>query len=119
LNHTSASSNPPPRQDLDLALALLESARKTTDPEVALVICSDAENKLSRLKRTTKKQLLRPTNDEDRSLREGIVTSYIELGKLFGNLGQGDRAKVNYKRAEKLGYGSLCDLSISDTANKI
>lgn len=104
MNQTLVPSNPLPRKDLDLALALLESARKSTDPEVALVICGDAEDKLSRVKRTNKKRLLRPANDDDRSLREEIVTSYIELGKLFDNFGQGDRANVNYKRAEKLGY---------------
>jgi hypothetical protein len=100
---SSPHPNNPPQKDLELANALLESARKTEDSEVALVICSDAEDKLSRVKRATKKTLLRPTNDEDETLRKGVASAFIELGKLLGSLGQGDKALVNYKRAEKLG----------------
>lgn len=92
-----------PQKDLELANALLESAWKTEDREIALVICSDAQDKLSRVKRATKRALLHPTSDKDESLREGIASAYIELGKLLDMLGQGDKAQVNYKRADKLG----------------
>lgn len=79
----------PPQKDLELANALLESARKTEDREADWVICGDAEDKL--------------TSDEDEALGEGVASDYVELEELIDNPGQGGKARLNYKRAENLG----------------
>ena len=61
-------------QVLDLANIYLENARKTLDPNVALVLCHDTEVSLSHVKRAAK-------NTEDKAMREGISTavSYTHL----------------------------------------
>lgn len=86
----------PPHKDLELANA--SSARETEDHEVALVICSNAEDKLSHVKCAIKRTLLHPTSDGDESLCEGTISAYTELD----NFGQGDMAQVNHERAGKL-----------------
>jgi len=93
-------SNPTPQKDLELANALLESAKKTEDPQFVL---GDVEAKLSRMKRTTKQSLLNPSSDEDRSLRQGAAAAYLELGKQWATSGNQGKALKCLKRAESFG----------------
>jgi len=66
------------QQVLDLASIYLENARKTQDPNIALVLCHDTEVSLSQVKRVAK-------HTDDKAMREGMATVYIELGELLEN----------------------------------
>ncbi|KAG0310472.1 hypothetical protein BGZ99_000363, partial [Dissophora globulifera] len=92
-----------PQQILELANLHLENARKTKDREVALDLCNDAEAALSRITKTAKKTLKTPLSVEDQALRNGVAASYLEHGNLLESLGHVEKAKLSYKKAEKLG----------------
>ncbi|KAI8353020.1 hypothetical protein B0O80DRAFT_427061 [Mortierella sp. GBAus27b] len=92
-----------PRKDLELANALLESAKKAEDPQLSSTICSDAETKLSHMKRTAKKALVNPISDDDRSLRTSAATAYLDLGKQWAIVGKQDKALKCLKTAESYG----------------
>lgn len=83
-------------QALDLANIYLENARRTPDPNIALVLCHDTEVSLSHVKRAAK-------NTDDKVMREGIATVYIELGELLDKQGHRDEAQAFYKKSEKWG----------------
>jgi hypothetical protein len=91
------------QQVLDLASIYLENARKTQDPNIALVLCHDTEVSLSQVKRAK--------HTDDKAMREGIATIYIELGQLLDNQGHGDEAQAFYKKSEKWGYGSILSMA--------
>ncbi|KAK3820439.1 MAG: hypothetical protein J3Q66DRAFT_439412, partial [Benniella sp.] len=82
------------QQVLDLANIYLENACKASDPDIALVLCHDAEVSLSQVKRVAK-------HTEDKTMREGIATAYIGLGELLNNQGHRDEAQAFYKKSEK------------------
>ncbi|KAF9356812.1 hypothetical protein BGX34_009735 [Mortierella sp. NVP85] len=96
-------SNPSPQKDLELVSTLLESARKTDDPQLALTICRNAKTTLSRMRCTAKNILLNPTSNENHSLRKGTAAAYTDLGKLLATLGYQNKAQKCYKKAEDLG----------------
>ncbi|KAG0005133.1 hypothetical protein BGZ65_011915 [Modicella reniformis] len=100
-------SSTTPSQKLKLATTLLESAQKTKDPKIALMICDDAEATLSRVKPSK--------SDEDQTQREETAAAYSELGKLLDGLGQSDRARINYKAAAKLGLNKESSISATDS----
>jgi hypothetical protein len=83
-------------QVLDLANIYLENARKTPDPNIALVLCHDTEVSLSHVKKAAK-------TTGDKVMREGIATIYIGLGDLLNNQGHRDEAQAFYKKSEKWG----------------
>ncbi|KAK3819959.1 MAG: hypothetical protein J3Q66DRAFT_439048 [Benniella sp.] len=84
------------QQVLDLASIYLENARKTQDPNIALVLCHDTEVSLSQVKRVAK-------HTDDKAMREGMATVYIELGELLDTQGHRDEAQAFYKKSEKWG----------------
>ncbi|KAK3818867.1 MAG: hypothetical protein J3Q66DRAFT_338732 [Benniella sp.] len=96
-------SNSSPQKDLELVRTLLESARKTDDPQLALTICRNAKATLSRMRRTAKNILLNPTSHENYSLRKGTAAAYTDLGELLATLGYQNKAQKCYKKAEDLG----------------
>jgi hypothetical protein len=81
---------------LDLANLYLDNACKSTDPEIILVLCHDTEVSLSQAKRAGK-------HVEDKAMRQGIATVYIELGDLLDSHGHRDEAQTFYKKSEKWG----------------
>jgi hypothetical protein len=81
---------------LDLANIYLEHAGKAQDPEIALVLCHDTEVSLFQAKRAAK-------HAEDPTLRHGIATAYIGLGRVLDGQRREAEAKAIYKKAEKLG----------------
>ena len=84
------------QQSLELANIYLEYAGKAKDQDIALVLCHDTEVSLSQAKRGAK-------NAENQTMREGIATAYIGLGRVLYGRGHVIEAKAIYKKAEKLG----------------
>ncbi|KAI8345451.1 hypothetical protein B0O80DRAFT_431668 [Mortierella sp. GBAus27b] len=80
---------------LYLANFYLESARKETDPALALVLCHDGEVSLSHVKRS--KYMGDPTT------REGVASAYGGFGDLMGHHGNQQAAQAFFKKCEKWG----------------
>ncbi|KAG0244123.1 hypothetical protein BGX31_009775 [Mortierella sp. GBA43] len=95
---SSSQSDLSPRQELELAKLNLKSARKASDPKLAFVLCNSAGDALSKIPRS-----ISPKDTEDHPKHEEVATAYSELGELFNELGQSDKAQANYKKAEKWG----------------
>jgi hypothetical protein len=81
---------------ISLANVYLENASKSSDPEILLVLCHDAEVSLAQARKTAK-------NTEDKAMREGIATVYIGLGDLLDSQGHRNEAQAFYKKSEKWG----------------
>ncbi|KAG0305573.1 hypothetical protein BGZ98_003921, partial [Dissophora globulifera] len=105
-----------PHKTLELANIHLENARKTKDPEIALLLCNDAEAALSRIKRVAKNNLNTPLSVEDQALRDGVAIAYLEHGNLAEGLNHIEMAKVSYRKAEKLGLVQKTNQSPSDSS---
>ncbi|KAG0316229.1 hypothetical protein BGZ99_007002 [Dissophora globulifera] len=108
-----------PQQTLELANLHLEDARKTKDPEIALVLCNDAEAALSRIKKAAKKTLKTPLSVEDQTLRHRVATAYLEHGNLLEGLNHIEMARVSYEKAEKLGLVLRTNQSPSDSSQLV
>ncbi|KAG0003390.1 hypothetical protein BGZ65_001754, partial [Modicella reniformis] len=91
------------QQALELTNVYLENAYKTKDQDVALVLCHDAEASLFQAKVATKKFPNQLKDAEDQSLRDDIVSAYIDLGKLLEVHGYRVEAQTICKKAEKWG----------------
>ncbi len=100
---SSSQSTLSPQKTLDLASSYLETARKTKDLEIALVLCDNAEASLSQMKRAMRK-VHAPETLADQTLRDKIATVYFEHGNVLAQLGQHDIAQASYKKAQKWGY---------------
>ncbi|KAF9344557.1 hypothetical protein BGX34_005551, partial [Mortierella sp. NVP85] len=85
-----------PQQFLNLANLYLEQAFSTSDPGIALELCRNAKDSLSKAKKTVK-------NGHNQAVVEGIANAYIGLGKFLESCGHADGAKAIFKKAEKLG----------------
>jgi hypothetical protein len=105
----SSQSALSPERTLELANLCLENARTTKNPEVALELCAEATTVLSRMKQFLKTSAP-PTDSDDQSLREGIATTYLEIGKLQDSLRRRDKALVSYKKADKWRYVRVIQL---------
>lgn len=92
-----------PQQALEIANLCLENAHKQKDPELALELCGDAEAMVSQMTRIMKKSVIPPNHPEEQTIRKGIATVYLELGKLQDGLGHGDKARTSLKNAETWG----------------
>ncbi|KAK3810112.1 MAG: hypothetical protein J3Q66DRAFT_443674, partial [Benniella sp.] len=89
------------RQALALSHVYLENAYRTTDHDMALVLCHDAEFALTQAKNANKRHPLPPEDPEYKSLRDGVATAYIDLGKLLEKQGFQAIAQAICKKAEK------------------
>jgi hypothetical protein len=85
-----------PVQALELANIYLANAHSTKDPSIAMALCYDTKVALSQAKKTAKRA-------EDRSVRDSVAITYIELGKLLDVHGKDDDAQASYKKADGLG----------------
>ncbi|KAG0211331.1 hypothetical protein BGX31_001697, partial [Mortierella sp. GBA43] len=97
------------QQALELTHVYLENAYRTKDPDVAMVLCRDAEIALSQAKRATKKHPANPNDTMYQSLRDGVATAYIDLGRYLDRRGYQSEATNICKKAEKWG-GNAKDL---------
>ncbi|KAG0213905.1 hypothetical protein BGX31_001183 [Mortierella sp. GBA43] len=90
-----------PCQVLELTTILLDGANKTTDHDVLLVLCHQAEAALSRIKRRIKK-IAASTDSRDQALRKRIASTYCELGRLMDTRHCREEAEALYLKARKL-----------------
>ncbi|KAF9363722.1 hypothetical protein BGX34_003450 [Mortierella sp. NVP85] len=84
------------QQALDLTNVYLDNARNTTDPNVALVLCHDAEVSLSQMKRAAKRT-------DNKVIRDGIATIYSGLAELLKSRDYQTEAQAFLKKSEKWG----------------
>jgi len=90
-------------QALELTHLYLENAYKTTDHDIALLLCHDAEVALTQAKNANKKIHTRPGDTDYQVLRDGVAAAYIDLGKLLERQGYPDVGEALCKKAEKWG----------------
>lgn len=81
-----------PLQHIELAKAYVEAASKAQDSEIALRLCHDAEVTLSHVKK--------PRGAEDPNLRDGVATTFVELGKVLDKLNHQAEARTFREKAE-------------------
>jgi len=86
-----------PEQALRLANIYLDSAHKTDDPYITLVLCHDTEVSLSQAKKSFKRLKIP-------DVRQGIATAYDKLGELLDNHRLHDEAEAFRKKAVTVGY---------------
>ncbi|KAG0221243.1 hypothetical protein BGX31_010063 [Mortierella sp. GBA43] len=104
-------------QSLELCNTYLDSAYKTTDRDIALLLCHDAEAALGHAK-SVEKRLPDHLKDTTYQIwRSGIAAAYVDLGKLLEFQGYGNEAKLMCKKTEKWGgtihdHGRLAHSSI-------
>ncbi|KAF9203908.1 hypothetical protein BGZ49_005902 [Haplosporangium sp. Z 27] len=94
-----------PRKAVDLAKGYLEIARTAKDIDIKLMFCADAENALSRIRRSARKTLIPPISDKDKELCSEIANAYDEHSKLLLECpGNGERAQISREKARKWRY---------------
>jgi hypothetical protein len=84
------------QQALELANLYLENANNASDGDISLVLCHDTEVALYQAKKSIK-------HSDNPGFANGIITTYIDLGKLLQKRGYETMAQVSYKKAERLG----------------
>lgn len=100
-----------PQQALELANIYLENACSTSDSDIALVLCHDAEVSLSQAKKSARQSA------DNQTVMDGIATAYVGLGKHLEARGHGSEAQASYKKAVKLG-GNIQDLGRTTKASR-
>ncbi|KAG0243200.1 hypothetical protein BGX31_011090 [Mortierella sp. GBA43] len=90
---TSSGGTPSPQQALEMAKIHLTGASSSTDPNIAIRLCHEAERLLEKAVKRT----------EHRAMLDEIATAYVGLGRLLESLGRDSEAQDIYKKAEKLG----------------
>lgn len=91
------------QQALELCNIYLENAYRTTDHGIALVLCHDAEVALSQAKSASKRIPIHPGDDEYQTLRNGVASAYVDLGKLLESHGYHSEGREICRKAEKWG----------------
>ncbi|KAK3810124.1 MAG: hypothetical protein J3Q66DRAFT_443682, partial [Benniella sp.] len=89
------------KQALELTNLYLENAYKIEDPDIALVLCHEAEAALSQGKSANKKLRAHQNDARHEALREGMATAYIDLGKLLEKRGYQGEGQAMCEKAEK------------------
>jgi hypothetical protein len=82
------------QQTLNLANIYLENAKSVQDPDIALVLCHDAEVSLTQARKGAR-------HAEDPITSDSIATAYISLGRVLNSRGHTNEAMASYKKAEK------------------
>ncbi|KAF9362350.1 hypothetical protein BGX34_006340 [Mortierella sp. NVP85] len=85
-----------PQDFLELANIYLEQAFSANNPEIALELCRNTEESLSKARKAVKQA-------HNQAVVDGIAAAYIGLGKLLENHGHSSGAQASFKKAEKLG----------------
>jgi len=85
---------------LQKALALtdlyLENLSKTTDPDIFMVLCYNAEDSLSQVKKAAK-------HNGDKAMHERIAANYIYFGDMLDANGHRREAQTFYDKSVKWG----------------
>lgn len=85
-----------PQRYLELANSHLENAYSANNPDIAVELCRDAEDKLSKARKGVKKV-------QNQTVEEDIATAYVSLGKLLESHGFVNESRACFKKAEKYG----------------
>lgn len=93
---SSPLSSLSPQQALELACVYLGNACNANDPDIALVLCHDADASLSHAGKAVKRA-------RDKIVIDRIASAYIDLGKLLDCHGRSSEAQASYKKASKFG----------------
>ncbi|KAF9358388.1 hypothetical protein BGX34_008954 [Mortierella sp. NVP85] len=104
-------------QALELSNIYLENAYRTTDNDIALVLCHETEVALSQAKSASKKYPTYPKDVKHQDLCKGMAAAYIDLGKLLERQGYQGEAKTIYKKAEKWGGSAHDHGRLAETIN--
>ncbi|KAI8363148.1 hypothetical protein B0O80DRAFT_420939 [Mortierella sp. GBAus27b] len=106
-NHPKYPNTLSLQQALELSNLYLENAHKTSDQEIALVLCHGAFAALSQAERPNKEHAgdpkehaSDPKEPKCQTHREGVAAAYIDLGKLVEREGYADEAQTIYKKTE-------------------
>jgi thymidylate kinase len=91
------------QQALELTNVYLENAYRTRDPDVALVLCHDAEVALSQAKKANRKHGTHTNDTKYQELQAGVATAFIDLGKYLERRGYKSESVAICKKAEKWG----------------
>jgi hypothetical protein len=81
---------------LELANVFLECAGRVQDPDIALVLCHEAEVSIVKAKKVSK-------HARNPIVRQKIAAAFIGLGRVLESQGRDDEAHSMFKDAEKLG----------------
>ncbi|KAF9929450.1 hypothetical protein BGZ65_005793, partial [Modicella reniformis] len=111
---SSASGDLSQENALKLATFHLEGARKSTDPDLALVLYKEAEMVLARMKQFTMAGLPRTDCNQDQSIREGIANAVSELDKMSTSSCFWDKLQTRCKKVKNLGEMQLADGAITE-----
>jgi hypothetical protein len=90
-------------QALELSSVYLEGAFKTTDHDIALLLCGNAEAALSHARNADKKFPEHLKNARYEKWRSEIAAAFIDLSKLLQFQGYGDEAELMCKKTVKWG----------------
>ncbi|KAF9199480.1 hypothetical protein BGZ49_010385 [Haplosporangium sp. Z 27] len=90
-----------PQEILELARIYLDNAHKLKGSKSALVLCHDAKDKLSQMKKAIKKE--HDSGGAQEAIRNEVATLYFELGKIFADVGQFTKANESYKKVAEWG----------------
>ncbi|KAF9920401.1 hypothetical protein BGZ65_011298, partial [Modicella reniformis] len=99
---SSAGDDLSPENALKLATFHLEGARKTTDPDLALLLYKEAEMVLTRMERSTTDSLPGTDCDQDHSVYEGISYIISELDKMSTSSCSRDKLQAICKKVKDL-----------------
>ncbi|KAG0246783.1 hypothetical protein BGX31_009030 [Mortierella sp. GBA43] len=91
------------KQALELCNLHLENAYKTTDHDIVLLLCHDAEGALLQAKNARKLDPIHPDHVEYQGLCNGIATAYIDLGKRLERQGYQKESQAICRKSEKWG----------------
>ncbi|KAF8925925.1 hypothetical protein BGZ58_000351, partial [Dissophora ornata] len=89
-----------PQDALELATAHLAGANKAKNPDMALTFCYEAQEALSRIRRSVRKKLVSSLRPEDQDLRNKIAAAHCELRELFDSYGHKTRGMYNHWKSQ-------------------
>ncbi|KAF9938025.1 hypothetical protein BGZ65_000615, partial [Modicella reniformis] len=104
---SSTTGDLSPENALKLATSHLEIARKTTDPDLALLFYKEAEMVLARMKRSTVGRLPRTDCNQDQSVHDGIANVVSELDKMSTSSYSQDGSQARCRKVKSLGKTPL------------
>ncbi|KAG0220787.1 hypothetical protein BGX31_010530, partial [Mortierella sp. GBA43] len=91
------------QQALELTNVYLENAYRVNDPDIALVLCHDAEVALSQAGEASRNHIAHSTDTAYQKLCQGVAAAFIDLGRFLDRRGYQEEAMVICKKAERWG----------------
>ncbi|KAF9358386.1 hypothetical protein BGX34_008952 [Mortierella sp. NVP85] len=89
-------------QALELSNIYLENAYRTTDNDIALVLCHETKVALSQAKSANKKYPAHPNDVKHQGLRKRMAAAYIDLSKLLERRGHQGEARAIFRKRQTI-----------------